>query len=158
MKARRFVWRLFNLGPRLAYAIGLGPFVGKSVLLLTTRGRKTGLPRVTPLVYEQQGDTIIVASARGPSADWLRNIQTDPRVRVRAAEREYQGMAEVVLDSDRIADYLQRQFNRNPTAFAVILRAEGVPTPPSRADLIRLAPRRPMVTVRKVDDGALSSR
>lgn len=152
MKPQRFLWRLFNLGPRLAYAIGLGPIVGRFVLLLTTRGRKSGRLRVTPLVYEQQGDTIIVASARGPSADWLRNIQADPRVRVRAAGREFQGTAEVVTDADRIADYLQRQFDRNPRAFAWILRAEGIPTPPSRVDLIRLAPKRPMVVLRRVED------
>jgi len=152
MKAQRFVTRLFNLGPRLAYAIGLGPIVGRAVLLLTTRGRKSGLPRVTPLVYEQQGDTIIVASARGPSADWLRNIQSDPRVRARAAGREFLGTAEVVLDPDRIADCLQRQYDRHPSAFAMILRAEGVPIPPGRADLIRLAPRRPMVIIHPVDD------
>jgi len=34
------------------YAVGLGPVVGRLVLLLTTTGRKTGLPRVTPLQYE----------------------------------------------------------------------------------------------------------
>ncbi len=58
--------------------------MGRSVLPLTTTGRKSGLPRVTSLVYEQQGDSITVASARGHSADWFRNVQANPRVRVRA--------------------------------------------------------------------------
>ena len=35
------------------------PLIGRFLLLLTTVGRKSGLPRVTPLVYEQQADTII---------------------------------------------------------------------------------------------------
>jgi deazaflavin-dependent oxidoreductase (nitroreductase family) len=104
MKLQRFLWRLFNLGPRLAYAIGLGPVVGRFVLLLTTRGRKSGRPRVTPLVYEQDGKTVTVASTRGPSADWLRNIQADPRVSVRVAGQEFRGEAEVVRDPEQIAD------------------------------------------------------
>lgn len=31
------------------YALSLGPLVGQLILLLTTTGRKTGLPRVTAL-------------------------------------------------------------------------------------------------------------
>ena len=61
MKAPRFFWRLIHFGPRIAYALGLGPLLGRFVLLLTTYGRKSGRPRVTPLVFEQQGETILVA-------------------------------------------------------------------------------------------------
>jgi len=38
---------------KFLYSIGLGPLVGRIVLLLTTTGRKTGLLRVTPLQYEE---------------------------------------------------------------------------------------------------------
>ena len=31
------------------YALGLGRLIGRLILLLTTTGRKSGLPRVTPL-------------------------------------------------------------------------------------------------------------
>ncbi len=154
MALSRFMWRLFNFGPRVAYAVGLGAIVGKFVLLLTTYGRRTGLPRVTPLVYERLGDTIRVASARGPSADWLRNIRVNPRVIVRAGGWRFDGLAEVTTDPGSIADYLQHQFNRNPRAFGAILRAEGVASPPTREDLVRFAPKRPMVTIHPVDDAA----
>ena len=152
MKAPRLLWRLFHFGPRIAYAIGLGPIVGKFVLLLTTTGRKSGQPRVTPLVYEQRGEAIYVASARGASADWLCNIQANPRVRVRLGQRQFKGLAEVINDPEKIADYLQHQYDRNPTAFGAILRAEGLPNPPSRADLLAFAPKRPMVTIHPIDD------
>jgi deazaflavin-dependent oxidoreductase (nitroreductase family) len=151
MKAPRLLWRLFHFGPRVAYAIRLGPIVGKFVLLLTTTGRKSGQPRVTPLVYEKRGETITVASARGPYADWLRNIQANPRVRVRLGKRQFKGLAEVTTDPEKIADYLQRQFDRNPRAFGAILRAEGLPTPPCRADLLQLAPKRSMVTIHPIE-------
>ena len=147
MKAPRLFWRLVRIGPRLAYALGLGPLIGMFVLLLTTYGRRSGRPRVTPLVYEQQGDTILVASARGHSADWLRNIQANPKVHVRVGRREFHGLAQVTVDPERIADYLERQIRRNPRAFGAILRSEGLSSTPSRADLLRFAPKRPMVTI-----------
>jgi deazaflavin-dependent oxidoreductase (nitroreductase family) len=154
MKLSRLFWRLFHFGPRIAYAIGLGPIVGRFVLLLTTTGRKSGRPRVTPLVYERRGEVLSVASARGVSADWLCNIRANPRVGVRLGSREFAGLAEVSTDPEKIADYLQRQYDRNPRAFGAILRAEGLPNPPSRADLVQFAPKRPMVTIRPISIAA----
>jgi len=138
------------VGPRIAYALGLGRFLGRFVLLLTTVGRKSGRRRVTPLAYDELDGTYYVASARGAGADWLRNIQADPSVHVRVGGRQWDGRAEVVTDPLRIADYLQRQLERNPWLFGAILRSEGLPSRPSRQDLERLAPKRPMVAIRPV--------
>ena len=152
MKAPRLFWRFIHIGPRIAYTLGLGPLVGRSVLLLTTFGRKSGRPRVTPLVYEEQGNTIIVASARGHSADWLHNILANPKVSVRVGRRQFDAIAEVTSDPEEIANYLQRQIDRNPTAFSAILHSEGLSSGPSRADLIHFAPKRPMVTIHPIED------
>lgn len=55
-----------------------GNLLGIQMLLLTTRGRKTGLRRTLPLAYvEYKGDLIVVASNGGsdkPPAWWL-NLQ-----------------------------------------------------------------------------------
>src|SRR3972149_6657660 len=45
---------------RLLYAIGLGPLIGRIILLLTTTGRKSGMKRVTPLQYEKIGEDYYV--------------------------------------------------------------------------------------------------
>jgi deazaflavin-dependent oxidoreductase (nitroreductase family) len=148
MRLPRFLWRILQTGPRLAYALGLGPVVGSFVLLLTTRGRKTGRPRTTPLVYERLGDEYHIASARGATADWYRNIQSDPRVEVRVGRRRFRGLGEAVTDAARIADYLERQMARSPQLFGAILRAEGIPPGERRENLMRLAERRPMVVIR----------
>ena len=59
---------------------------GAPVLLLTTRGRKTGKPRVTPLIYLQRdsGEVAVVASKGGwPSHPlWYRNLEADAAVQV----------------------------------------------------------------------------
>ncbi len=145
MNASRIFWRITQIGPRVAYALGLGQLLGKSVLLLTTRGRKTGRSRVTPLVYEKQKDIFIVASARGQPADWIQNILVSPRVRVRVGRREFDARAEVSKDPELIADYLEHQIERAPAMFGSILRREGLSVPPTRAELVRFAPKRPMV-------------
>ncbi len=49
---KKAFYRRSKIGPRTAYKLGLGPLIGKVILLLTTTGRKTGLARVTPVQYE----------------------------------------------------------------------------------------------------------
>ena len=147
MNLPRFFWRIVQFGPRCAYALGLGPLIGRIVLLLTTVGRKSGQPRVTPLVYDERDGIILVASARGDRADWLRNIQANPKVKVRIGSREFASQATLVTDPEQIADYLERQFQRNPKMFGAILRSEGLPPSPSRDDLLALATKRPMVAL-----------
>ena len=52
MKPVAFDWtKMKNIQKihRLLYAIGLGPLIGRIILLLTTTGRRSGMKRVTPL-------------------------------------------------------------------------------------------------------------
>jgi deazaflavin-dependent oxidoreductase (nitroreductase family) len=58
---------------------------GVPVLLLTTIGRKSGKDRVTPLIYQKEGDTYLVVASKGGSdapPDWYLNLQATPDVRV----------------------------------------------------------------------------
>jgi len=148
MNAPRFFWRWLQLGPRLVYAVGLAPLVGRFVLLLTTTGRKSGRARVTALTYDEFEGTTFVASARGASADWLRNIRRNPNVTVRAGNRTFDGRAAVITDPTRVADYLERQMKRRPRLFGMILRLEGLPKGATREQLERIAARRPLVAIR----------
>ena len=52
-RVSRLFWHVIRVPPQLLYSLGLGPIYGRLVLLLTTTGRKSGLPRVTPLQYEE---------------------------------------------------------------------------------------------------------
>ncbi len=130
------------------YALGFGPIVGRLILLLTTRGRKTGLSRVTALQYEEIDGAIIVGSSRGTQADWYRNILANPHVLVRVKSGEFRGLAEASTDPARIADFLEYRLKRHPKMVGAILRAEGLPATPSREDLERYACRLAMVIIR----------
>ncbi len=131
------------------YRAGLGPVIGRLVLLLTTTGRKSGLPRLTPLQYEEVDGAIYVASARGTKADWFRNILANRCVRVRIGTREFDALAEPVTDSCRIADFLELRLHRHPRMVGAILRSEGLPTSPSRLELEAYAQRLAMVILRR---------
>jgi deazaflavin-dependent oxidoreductase (nitroreductase family) len=122
------------------YAIGLGLFVGKIILLLTTTGRKSGLKRVTPLQYEMIGDDYYVGAARGVKADWVRNLRADPIVEVRVGAKHFSASAEIVDDSCRFADFLEVRLERHPRMVGFIMRkAHGLPSHPTRQQLEELA-------------------
>ncbi len=65
-------WRVGSAFPR-----------GVPVCLLTTRGRVSGRPRTTPLLYLLAGDSVVVVASQGglpADPQWYRNIQADPEV------------------------------------------------------------------------------
>ncbi|MFG1811386.1 nitroreductase/quinone reductase family protein [Streptomyces sp. NPDC049040] len=64
----------------LAHNLGMPP---PGDALLETTGRRTGLPRHTPVCDGLAGDVFWLVAQSGYRADWVRNIQADPRVRVK---------------------------------------------------------------------------
>src|SRR5512142_1580244 len=101
MKSAEFDWaRMKNIQKihRILYAIGLGPQLGKIVLLLTTTGRRSGKKRVTPLQYEEIDGLYYLGAARGLKAEWVRNIHSCPEVEIQAGSKKFCGVAEVVID------------------------------------------------------------
>ena len=143
MKPAAFDWtKIKNIQKihRLLYAIGLGPLIGRIILLLTTTGRRSGMKRVTPLQYELIGSDYYVGAARGLKADWVRNIQMDPHVEVRVGARHFSADAEVVNDASRFADFLEVRLERHPRMIGLIMeKAHGLSRHPTREQLEELA-------------------
>jgi deazaflavin-dependent oxidoreductase (nitroreductase family) len=132
---------------KFLYRLGLGPIIGRFILLLTTTGRKSGLPRVTPLQYEEVEGAFYVGSSRGTHADWFRNIVVDPHVQVWVKSRQFAGVVETVTDAGRIADFLELRLKRHPRMMGAILKSEGLPASPNREDLEAYARRLAMVII-----------
>ena len=125
---------------RVLYAIGLGPLVGRIILLLSTTGRRSGKKRVTPLQYEMIGNDCYIGAARGVKADWVRNIQINPQVEVRVGAKHFQGTAEVVTDPSKFADFMEVRLERHPFMIGLMMeKAHGLPRHPSREQLEGLA-------------------
>ena len=133
---------------RVLYALGLGPLIGKIILLLSTTGRKSGLKRVTPLQYEEIDGAYYLGSARGLQADWVRNIQANPQVEVRVGAKRFTGQAEVVIDALRFADFLEVRLERHPRMIGLLMeRAHHLPKRPSREQLEGLAENEALVII-----------
>ena len=121
--------------------------MGRLVLLLTTTGRKSGQPRVTALQYEEIDGAIYLGSSRGIHADWVRNIHADQRVKIRVKDRRFDGLAEVVTDCDRIADFMQVRLESHPRMIGMIMKSEGLPEKPNRDELVDSSRKLAMVIV-----------
>jgi deazaflavin-dependent oxidoreductase (nitroreductase family) len=120
-----FKW-LFKI-PVFFYRVGL-PLFGDFILLLTTRGRKSGRLRHTPLEYRREEGTgyRIIMAGWGGNTDWRRNIEVNPQVSVRAGREEYRAAAERLTD-DEVAAFLVLAMKINPGSARIWSRWAGEP-------------------------------
>jgi deazaflavin-dependent oxidoreductase (nitroreductase family) len=144
-----FIWRIMrflnrHVMPKTRPEVKLKGLV----LLLTTTGRKSGLPRQTRLQYEEQAGVLYVAAARGQDADWFRNIVANPHVEAQINERRFHGVAEPITDPARIADFLELRLQRHPQMVGAMLLLHGLPMRPHRANLEQLAAKLALVAIR----------
>ncbi len=109
--------------------------IGKMVLLLTTIGRKSGQPRMTPLQYEEVDGAYYIGSARGTEADWYKNLVACPQVELQIGQRRVTARAETISDPERIADFLALRLDRHPRMLGMMMLLEGLPPHPTRAQL-----------------------
>jgi deazaflavin-dependent oxidoreductase (nitroreductase family) len=143
------IWRVMRrLNQHIAGAYGRRRRLARLVLLLTTTGRTSGQPRVTPLQYQAHDGVIYVISARGAAADWFGNLAAHPQVMVQLGNTQCTGVAEPITDPVRIADVLELRLRRHPIMIRLMLLAEGLPVRFSRADLERFAAGKAMAAIR----------
>jgi len=117
--------------PIYLYRWRCGRLVGRRFLLLVHTGRRTGLRRETVLEvieYRDNGPEVVVMSAFGPKADWLRNIQATPGAEVVIGSRRF-AAAHRILGVDEavrvVAGYEQRNRLIAPIIRAVLSRFLG---------------------------------
>jgi deazaflavin-dependent oxidoreductase (nitroreductase family) len=124
------IWRIHPWLYRVTGGRVGGKAMGMPVLLLTTRGRKSGAPRTKALMYLPKGDAcVVIASFAGEPRhpDWWLNLEAHPeaeiqrgsetvRVRAREAEGEERERLwqEVVAKESGYAEYARRTTRRIP--------------------------------------------
>ncbi|MFD6141119.1 nitroreductase/quinone reductase family protein [Promicromonospora sp. NPDC060271] len=77
---------------------------GTDTLLLTTRGRRTGLLRRTALIYGRDDDRLVVVGSNGGKEhhpDWYLNLQHDGEVRVQVGAEIFDARAETASGAVR---------------------------------------------------------
>ncbi|MBZ0285819.1 MAG: nitroreductase family deazaflavin-dependent oxidoreductase [Anaerolineae bacterium] len=93
------VWRVLLRAPLLAYRLGLGSLLNAAhLMILTTRGRKSGQPRFTPIEYRRHGSKIYLVSGWGEQPQWYKNLLTDPLATVQLGGQRHSVLADRVTD------------------------------------------------------------
>ena len=79
---------------------------GVPTLLLTTRGKRSGKLRRTPLIYGRDGDNYVVVASYGGSPDhpdWYYNLLAEPEVTVQVGPDEMRATARTAEGDEREA-------------------------------------------------------
>ncbi len=77
---------------------------GVPTLLLTTRGRRSGRLRRTPLIYGRSDDAYVVVASKGGTPEhpaWYLNLSDEPRVTVQVGPDVFEARARTVDDAHR---------------------------------------------------------
>ena len=82
------------------YRVSGGRFMGKMgrapVLLLTTRGRKSGQRRTVPLLYLKDSENFVIVASLGGAPRhpaWYLNLEANPTVELQVADQRFSANA-----------------------------------------------------------------
>jgi deazaflavin-dependent oxidoreductase (nitroreductase family) len=81
-----------------------GQFAGAPLLLLTTTGAKSGLPRTNPMMYLADGDRLVVFASKAgapTNPDWYHNLVANPTATVEVGTDRYEVDATVTTGEER---------------------------------------------------------
>lgn len=77
---------------------------GAPVGLFTVRGRKSGKPRTTPLIYLRDGDNLVLVASKGGMSHhpaWYLNMQAHPEVEVELPDEKRSLVARRATDEEK---------------------------------------------------------
>ena len=77
---------------------------GTTALILTTRGRRSGQARRTPLIYQRHGDDVLVVASKGGAPEppaWFVNLQADPEGAVQIGDDRFAARARVATREEK---------------------------------------------------------
>jgi deazaflavin-dependent oxidoreductase (nitroreductase family) len=124
--------RLFFKAPIALYRDGPAEIMRhRCVLLLTTTGRRSGLPRTTAVSFMPLHDQFVVFSGWGVHADWYRNLLVNADVTVRVGRRQFPATAVPVTDPARRHELMRQMRARAgrcgpPRPLRAILQRMGI--------------------------------
>ena len=88
-----------------------GFFEDKSVLILHATGARSGLVRITPLVYLKDEDRVFIFASKGGShshPDWYHNLKANPTVSVEIGAGTVSAAAVEIVGEERDAIYARQ--------------------------------------------------
>lgn len=77
---------------------------GTTILLLTTEGRKSGVPRTTPLIHRTDGENWIIVASKGGAPEhpsWFENLTVNPEAVIEVKGEEVPVLASTAEGEER---------------------------------------------------------
>ncbi|NIH85014.1 nitroreductase/quinone reductase family protein [Amycolatopsis granulosa] len=99
-------------------------------VVLETIGRRTGVPRQTPVGGKVTGDSFWFVAGDGRHAAYVRNIEANPKVRVRLGRTWRAGTAHLLPDDDP-----DERLRKLPSFNSWVVRRLGIAPLTVRVDL-----------------------
>ena len=131
------IYRVLANAPRWFYRLGLGWVLGKRVVQVTHRGRKSGLLRRTileVLSYDPQTREVLVVSGWEGKTDWYRNIEREPALEVRIGRGAYRPVQEF-LSPQETTELILTLFRLHPREVRFVGPLLGIDLDADEADL-----------------------
>ena len=109
----RQAFKLLNRFMHLLWRLGLGfwfrwPKAFGCIMVITHRGRKTGILRRTPVNFAIRDGDIYCIAAFGSKSDWYWNILHNPEVEVWLPDGWWEGVAEEVIEPENQTEILRQ--------------------------------------------------
>ena len=80
-----------------------GPFKGRNVMIVTTKGAKSGEKRENPVVYTRDGDNYVIVASKGGAPmhpSWYHNLLAHTEVTVEVGDETFKAHARPADDHD----------------------------------------------------------
>ena len=122
----------FFKSPVSMYRGPVGDVMSKRcVMMLTTIGRKSGLPRTNGVSFMPVGDSYIVFAGWGIQSDWYKNLLANPEVTIQVGSKTIKGTAKPIEDLARRKDLMLQMRKRSgqcgpPEPVRSVLKATGL--------------------------------
>jgi deazaflavin-dependent oxidoreductase (nitroreductase family) len=117
--------------PVWLHKIGFGGWerlIGAQWMLITTTGRKSGKPRdtmVDVMDYDAATDTYFIEAAYGSRADWVKNIEANPRFHAQVGRRKFYARLEP-LSSENAGELMVKFYRAKPAYTRSAMKMVGL--------------------------------
>ena len=136
--------------PLRAYRHGLGWMLGRTFLLLVHVGRRTGRPHETVVMVvgdDPTTDELVVCSAWGPAADWVRNLGAGPAAEVRIGRERFLPEHRFLSDEEAFSAAISFR-ERHPHRLRLLSTVLGWGDPRRDETVRRIVEQHPFVALR----------
>ena len=109
-----YLEKFYAKAPIVAWRFGLGPIVGRYLMIITQIDHKSGNPCKTSTEYFQINGIKYIANSFGVHSKWYRNLLANPRVTIQTSDGTEQMISIPVTQDDELITIVEWLQSKNP--------------------------------------------